>query len=79
MFINFVDFTSTALPACVHSGMEKGAVTALALRSRSQPPLGLQALLHRLEHQAIHQVPEQNDQYHNRDYLAHVVQVASHH
>src|SRR5579872_1140469 len=47
-------------------------------RGRESPP-ALQSALDGLEHQAIDYVAERNNQNHDRDDCAHVIQVASHH
>src|SRR5215469_862169 len=50
-----------------------------SLRHRAQAPFVLQPALHRLKNQAIDDVADGNNQDHDGDHLAHVVQVASHH
>lgn len=49
------------------------------LSSRRQPPLVLQMPLHPLEHESIDNVSDCDDQNHDRDDGAHVIQVTTHH
>src|SRR5581483_10783382 len=51
----------------------------VVLRRGRQAPLDLQAPFDGLEHQAIHQVSKRDDENHDRNDLAHVIKIASHH
>jgi hypothetical protein len=55
------------------------SVDSEGLRAGGQSPLILQMTLHPFEHDAIHHVADGDDQNHDGDHSAHIVQVASHH
>jgi hypothetical protein len=60
-------------------GTARSLKCARYLCSWSQPPLVLQPAFDGLEHQAIDQIPNDDNQNHHRNHLTHVIQIAPHH
>ena len=69
----FLPFRSTAY------GLPRNTHGRPGLADRSQPPLILQMPLHTSEHHAVDDVAECDDQQHDGNNSAHIVQVAAHH